>query len=499
MSKRCIKCGAEIPEGNMFCGVCGAPAPTKEGPALAMPNLSEPDDPGRNNVSDRVVLSYIGGDDPQDFLEKVNSKRPYNIPALLFSIYYYFFRKAYKEAFVVYGISVGIGFVLGIFFGILGMSQKVITSISSIATCVVSCVMFFPLYNKKMKRDLDKVRSDNPGASQQQLVLAAEKAGGTSPVSVVMCISFITFILLKLISLGRNSLIPTLVERGIPESFATSLVNSINGGAILMYLVFIASCVFAIVNYLKNRKVCEAARIKAPGLKKPIFAGIMALIATGFLTIAPLSGEDVTINIPGSPSSGEESTPQGQKEDGNTPLEITVKTPEKEQGPKSETTPEQEIHFEEPTQPDQTGPVSANGYTLILSGDRTLTLADIPGMKATTGDVSVTFISDPQVSKDNLMAFFCDSFIKTGDLDAVKKNFENTATMDGVVDYETASLETQSGSKIYAETYTFGSTTRYLNMYQDIGTDTYLSVKISDYNGKYTPNELVSMFAVKLN
>ena len=478
---KCKKCGAELQEGNKFCQQCGA---------LIDNAPAEP-----TNEEDRqLMLAYIGGNDPEGFANKMFKRKYLNIPAAIFTLHYYVYRKMYLEGVLVMLGSIVASGIIGGIIGALTNNTNISGALGSIITIVMFGSLFFPLYQKKMYKALEKIRWENGRASTQVLMVAAQKAGGTSVHSVVMLISFVSIVISKTISIFQNSIIMSVsAKRPDLSAVIISMMRAINISAVIFYIAFVVTCVLSIMKYMKDRKECLAATVKEPSATKPIFAGFMILIAT-ILVLLPAA--PATSSVSYTSSEGDTVTVEQTIESDDATISEKVKIkadeakPEETAAPAEDSTSSAEAANAEP---------SDDGFALHMTGGETITLPKIKGMSVITTDSSVAYNTDYTANGENLSVFYSDAYIETGDEDSVKELFSYAEKMSEIKDYKTTMLYTTAGNKMYVQSYRYDSGLSYVNVVEDIGTDTLLSIKITDYDGTHDVSELVRRFAVTRN
>lgn len=166
----CKNCGYQNAEDVKFCAGCVTSLERNEVEQNENDNFVWQNEADRiidNN--EEIINAYIGN---QKIYESAK-KNSFNIWAILFGVGYYAYRKMYLETFIIMLTQI----LLSIFIPSIG---EYIGLLWGFAFC--------PLYLMSVKRKVNKIKSENPSASLDELKVIASKKGGTS---VLSCIGFV--------------------------------------------------------------------------------------------------------------------------------------------------------------------------------------------------------------------------------------------------------------------------------------------------------------------
>lgn len=185
----CSKCGSFNNEGTAFCGNCGnqlsavqANAQNYGGQPYVMNspqqsfNQANYAQSSTVNSKDALVDAYIGKN-----VVKIRSKK-FSWPTFLFGVPYAFYRK-------MWGL------------GLLWMLLSVIP-LSPLILAIVFGVKFNEMYLKKVNERVDKIVSENPGKSKEELQRICTQKGGTALGLVILIYVFIVAIITGLMILA---------------------------------------------------------------------------------------------------------------------------------------------------------------------------------------------------------------------------------------------------------------------------------------------------------
>lgn len=129
------------------------------------------------DIDDELLKAYLGknnGANNKQLYKKLKDKRKFIISwcGLFLGIPYIFYRKMFIEGLLVLLATV----ILNIF----------LPNGITIEIDVVLCAVFYPLYKRHVNKDIDKIKSQNPNASLEELKEKSSKKGGVSILSFII-------------------------------------------------------------------------------------------------------------------------------------------------------------------------------------------------------------------------------------------------------------------------------------------------------------------------
>lgn len=134
-----------------------------------------------NTLDDKLLISFIG-----ENASKIMNKK-FSVSAFFFSFIYMLYRKIYFPA-----------IILSILTGILASFLGTLSSIFTLAVCIVIGFIFNKIYLKYAKKRINEVKIKNPNLDENSLIKICKVEGGTSilgPILVIVVIpAIIAFI-----------------------------------------------------------------------------------------------------------------------------------------------------------------------------------------------------------------------------------------------------------------------------------------------------------------
>jgi hypothetical protein len=211
----CPKCGSSVEQGEAFCRVCGTKLPVPEtnfsNDTQQFQQVNQPEQTQMNNqtmnyqqsitnqsfqgfqqsqndimnddvLNDILIDAYIGKN--ADRLK--NEGFSWN--TLFLGNFYVFYRKMWLLGFIWLICS----FVALLFSNV----NSIISYGINLVVWIFISIQFKKLYLKHVKKQVEKIKTKNPGKTKEQLIMRCSQKGGTSfwiPVVVLFILCFIGF------------------------------------------------------------------------------------------------------------------------------------------------------------------------------------------------------------------------------------------------------------------------------------------------------------------
>jgi len=159
----CQKCGMSNSENSSFCANCGNPLTSVQQNFASNPQNVSQMNLNQNNNED-LIDAYIGKN-----ADKLKSKK-FSLPTLFLGVLYVFYRKMWG---------------LGLLWMLISIVSVIIPFGPFILPIVVA-IIFNKTYLKNVTKKVEKIISENPGKTREELKLICSKKGGTSMIPVVL-------------------------------------------------------------------------------------------------------------------------------------------------------------------------------------------------------------------------------------------------------------------------------------------------------------------------
>ena len=206
----CPKCGGLNAEGSLVCGACGTSLqnsnesepnniPTTEAESMRYvendvqieSNNQASDQSSNENVYDpnaiqydnQVLVNYYIGNN----VDKLRNGG-FSWATFFMGAFYVWYRKMYK----LLGIWIGINFAIGFIFGIIKMPY--VSGIASFILTIVMSVKFKKLYIDHVYEEIEKIKTENEGSTQEELNEICAKKGKPTIIPAILYVGFIIFI-----------------------------------------------------------------------------------------------------------------------------------------------------------------------------------------------------------------------------------------------------------------------------------------------------------------
>lgn len=163
----CNKCGSKVRDEAKFCTECGSPIINNQDKYNYNYNTT-------NNVSDEDLIKEYIGNNYDDF---INTK--FSIPTFFLGIYYFLYRKMWLYTILTILIAIA-SFILTFVFELWYL-----LFIPTIYMIFMS-IKFNELYLNIAKKKVEKIKSNNPDKTNQELVNICKKKGGVSILAVIL-------------------------------------------------------------------------------------------------------------------------------------------------------------------------------------------------------------------------------------------------------------------------------------------------------------------------
>lgn len=178
----CSNCGANINNGQSFCAVCGTKVPSQPMNYLENNNVGQPFNNYSGEANDEELLDAYIGKNAEKIKRKGNEAVSFSAPEFLCGLGYAVYRKMYMLAILQF-----LGFLIALIF----LPTFWVYIYGAIKWIVI--LQFDKWYLKNAKEKVEKIKSENRGASQQDLIKICRKKGGTSIWGIIVII--VSFIL----------------------------------------------------------------------------------------------------------------------------------------------------------------------------------------------------------------------------------------------------------------------------------------------------------------
>jgi len=205
----CRNCGNNIENGVKFCNKCGTMQPDNVqvnnnvsfNADMQMNNIQPNSSMQMNNIQPNVN-EQINNDETllQEFIGSQYysiTKSKFHIFTFLFGPYYLIYRKMYKFASF---------WLLGAL--LISLFLKDMSYVYSVIMCVVVSFKFKSMYPNFARKEINKIKQQNPNASFNDLVNICRKKGGVSVgaifagIGIYFAITFIVSYLILIIALA---------------------------------------------------------------------------------------------------------------------------------------------------------------------------------------------------------------------------------------------------------------------------------------------------------
>ena len=202
----CPNCGSKVNQGEAFCKVCGAKLPlpqnitnnTQQYQQFTNQNIGNINQPisyqninnqqenlqqPQNNIyqnnmvynndtnDEYLINSYIGKN-----AEKLKN-RGFSINTFFFGSLYILYRKMWLFGFIWLAISI-----------ISNMFLPSVSGYIATITNIIASTQFKKYYLKHVEEQVDKIKSENPDKTKEQLMMICSQKGGTTVVPVIIAI-----------------------------------------------------------------------------------------------------------------------------------------------------------------------------------------------------------------------------------------------------------------------------------------------------------------------
>ena len=504
----CEKCGQQIPEGQIICPNCGTSVLAKsqsfenQGPTVFQnPNYTVPPQANNfssyNNQDEELLEAFVGKGSDARLFQMADTGKGFNVLAMFFGAWYYFYRKVYLGAFLSGLITLGVLFVMQIFLKIanLGDLEWLFNGFSGVIGIVIAGFCFPYFYKKNADKALTTVKteySDVPFEGQKEIM---ESLGGTSVGSLLTIWG---------INTGLYALLLVLFMMLFGGIYGDSKsLDSFGNIVLVMYMfqaiVFIIGAVLLFRDHININKKLERF-IRGNLTAKNLVLGIIAVL---FAVMSLVLG----LTMPGVVKAGITSLNEQLEENNNSEVVTPVETPDISiETPDIEVTPEPTQEPEVTATPEisSTAAAESGQYVLEFAPNQTLTLTDIPGMRVSTYDdayrSSVSFVSDKDLgATDNVMVMYMVSS-PVENLDSVGKYSGFDDNSNNQYSYVEKKEVTINGKRCIAYHYGYpGHDTSYVSLYQDVGASKLVLVLITDWENTYTFDEMINNYSIILD
>lgn len=179
----CKVCGKEVADGSKFCVNCGASINESASVNTTVVNNNFNQVPtenfvnqGSNDLDERLMKAFIGKKADKMYNKVKNGGL--SLWGILFGGLYFIYRKMYLVYLLIILVNIVFNFIA--------------PGVSTLVSYFIGW-FFYPIYKWDIKRKIKGIKSDNPNASEEELINIATQKGGTSLgwFAVVFIISFI--------------------------------------------------------------------------------------------------------------------------------------------------------------------------------------------------------------------------------------------------------------------------------------------------------------------
>lgn len=206
----CPNCGSSVNQGDAFCKVCGTKLPLPQnnisnntqqfqGVSNQQQSINTQDfqqtgfnsslqelQTSQNNVAhtndiindDELIDSYIGKN--ADKLKKGN----FSVNTFLFGFFYTLYRKMWLLSIIWIVVCI-----------IADIFLPSITSYVALFINVIISIQFKKVYLKYVREQVDKIKTENPGKTKEQLMMLCSQKGGTTLLPVIIIAILYTILL----------------------------------------------------------------------------------------------------------------------------------------------------------------------------------------------------------------------------------------------------------------------------------------------------------------
>lgn len=168
----CSNCGSNIKPGEAFCRNCGSKNPNVQNQNNSNINnvmSNQKSNISKNDSKDEVLIdAYIGKN-----AEKIKTKK-FSLPTLFLGAYYLIYRKIWLYGFV---------WVIG--GSIIAVFLPAISKYLPFAIGVYFAIEFKKIYLKHVGKQVEKIKSENLGKSDAELIAICSRKGGTNVAAAI--------------------------------------------------------------------------------------------------------------------------------------------------------------------------------------------------------------------------------------------------------------------------------------------------------------------------
>lgn len=185
----CSNCGANINNGQSFCAVCGTRVVSQPADYLSNNNTYQTGGQFFNNyggeINNEQLLDEYIGKNAEQIKREGNKSISFSPFVFLFGVFYSVYRKMY--------ILAALQFLVLVIASIFLPSFAVI--ISGAVNWIV-ILQFNKWYLKNAKENVEKIKNENMGMPQQNLIEICRRKGGTSiPVLIITIICYLIIVI----------------------------------------------------------------------------------------------------------------------------------------------------------------------------------------------------------------------------------------------------------------------------------------------------------------
>lgn len=193
----CPSCGSNVNQGEIFCRVCGTKIVSQ---SVQQNTMVQSNENQQNYAQSQYIYNNYSNDEA--LINAYIGKNADKLKNGGFSVCTFFFGNIY----VLYRKMWLLGIIWFLVSMIISMFLSSLSSILTLVACIVFSTQFNKWYLKHVEEKVAKIKSENPNASHEQLLMLCTQKGGTTviPIIVVVILYIVLFGIVFLAILGGS-------------------------------------------------------------------------------------------------------------------------------------------------------------------------------------------------------------------------------------------------------------------------------------------------------